>query len=78
MFGRYGNQDDVPVRDGGSGMRNEGAQSSRTPNPASRIPLTWPLAVALSETHAYVADTLSRRVVKVKLAWAAEEAIAAP
>ncbi|HOX05975.1 MAG TPA: hypothetical protein PK280_06205 [Planctomycetota bacterium] len=43
---------------------------------ARSIPLTWPQTVALSETHAYVADTLSRRVVKVKLAYAAEETCA--
>jgi hypothetical protein len=58
MFGQYGNQD------------SRGA-GSLVPKPA--IPLTWPLTVAVSETHAYVADTLSRRVVKVKIAYAAEE-----
>ena len=57
-FGKYGNQD----------SRGRG---SAVPRPD--IPLAWPLTVAVSETHAYVADTLNRRVVKVKLAWAAEQ-----
>jgi len=57
-FGKYGNQD----------SRGDG---SRVPKPA--IPLAWPLTVAVSDTHAYVADTLNRRVVKVKLACAAAE-----
>jgi hypothetical protein len=57
-FGKYGNQD----------SRGKGSQV-----PKPDIPLAWPLTVAVSDTHAYVADTLSRRVAKVKLAWAAEE-----
>jgi hypothetical protein len=41
--------------------------------PASgAVPLAWPLTVVTSETHAYVADTLSRRVAKVRLGWGAE------
>jgi hypothetical protein len=36
------------------------------------IPVAWPLTVAVSDTHAYVADTINRRVVKVRLACAAE------
>jgi DNA-binding beta-propeller fold protein YncE len=31
------------------------------------IPLAWPVYVAVSDTHAYVADTVNRRVVKVRL-----------
>jgi hypothetical protein len=57
-FGKYGNQD-------------SGGKDARVKTPA--IPLAWPLTVAVSDTHAYVADTLSRRVVKVKLNYAAEE-----
>ncbi len=34
------------------------------------IPIAWPLSVVASDTHAYVADTLNRRVVKVKLDYA--------
>ena len=37
------------------------------------IPFAWPINVAVSDTHVYVADTINRRVVKVKLGWAAEE-----
>jgi len=60
-FGKYGNQDSR-------------GKASLVPEP--EIPLAWPLTVAVSDTHAYVADTLSRRVVKVKLACAAEETCA--
>jgi hypothetical protein len=81
-FGKYGNQDDFRLQIADFGLRNEGGGGgevrpanlqSKISNPKSAIPLTWPQTVALSETHAYVADTLSRRVVKVKLAYAAEE-----
>jgi hypothetical protein len=37
----------------------------------ARIPLAWPLTVAVSDTHAYVADTVSRRLARVRLAYAA-------
>lgn len=60
VFGEYGNEDD--------GMR-----SAERGTPRSGIPLAWPTAVAVSDTHAYIGDTLNRRVVKVKLACAAEE-----
>ncbi len=59
-FGKYGNQDS-----GGRGPK------AKKPD----IPLAWPLTVAVSDTHAYVADTVSRRVVKVRLAFAAEKAV---
>jgi hypothetical protein len=39
----------------------------------SGVPLAWPTAVAVSDTHVYIGDTLNRRVVKVALAHAAEE-----
>jgi len=57
-FGKYGNQD----------SRGKG---SAVPGPD--IPLAWPVSVVTSDTHAYVADTLSRRVVKVRLSHAVEE-----
>jgi len=38
----------------------------------SYIPLAWPLTVATSDTHAYVADSLNRRIVKVRLGYAVE------
>ena len=73
-FGKYGNQDDgEQMRDGESGTRDKGEESSRIPNPASRIRFAWPIHAVTSETHAYVADTLNRRVARVKLNWAAEE-----
>lgn len=43
-----------------------------TPAKASAIPLAWPTYVAASDRYAYVADTVNRRVVRVKLSYAAE------
>ncbi len=37
------------------------------PGEGPGIPLAWPIAVAVSDTHAYVGDTLNRRVVRVRL-----------
>jgi DNA-binding beta-propeller fold protein YncE len=62
-FGQYGNQDDDPE------IQNPESRIQDTSN----IPLAWPLTVAVSDTHAYVADTVSRRVVKVRLDCAASE-----
>ncbi|MEX1097580.1 MAG: hypothetical protein WED34_16155, partial [Planctomycetales bacterium] len=58
-FGGYGNQDS-------RGNRAESAV--KTP----LIPLAWPTYVAVSDTHAYVSDTVNLRVAKVKLDYAAE------
>ena len=44
----------------------------------SPIPLAWPSYVAVSDRWAYVADTINRRVVRVKLTYAAEVTCAAP
>ena len=41
------------------------------------IPLAWPTYVAVSDRWAYVADTVNRRVVRVKLNYAAEETCSA-
>ncbi len=38
----------------------------------SDIPLAWPTYVAVSARYAYIADTVNRRVVRVKLEYAAE------
>jgi hypothetical protein len=57
-FGKYGNQD-------------SGGPNATVKKP--EIPLAWPLTVAVSDTHAYVADTVSRRVARVKLDYAATE-----
>jgi DNA-binding beta-propeller fold protein YncE len=56
-FGKYGNEDS-----GGPGAR------VRKPD----VPLAWPVYVAVSDTYAYVADTVNRRLVRVKLGAAAE------
>jgi sugar lactone lactonase YvrE len=57
-FGKYGNQDS-----GGSGSAV----------PAPEIPLWWPQAVAVGDDAVYIGDRLNRRVVRVKLLYAAEE-----
>ena len=57
-FGKYGNQD-------------SGGPDAAVKKPD--IPFAWPLTVAVSDTHAYVADTINRRVVRVRLAWTAQE-----
>jgi len=62
-------------------MGEYGNQDSGGPNALVRkppIPLAWPLSVVVSDTHAYVADTINRRVVRVRLGWAAEENCAIP
>jgi len=56
-FGQYGNQD-------------SGGPDALVKTP--EIPLAWPLTVAVSDTHAYVADTINRRIVKVRLRHLAE------
>jgi DNA-binding beta-propeller fold protein YncE len=58
-FGKYGNEDS-----GGPGAR------VKKPD----IPLAWPVYVAVSDERAYVADTVNRRVVRVKLNYLAEQA----
>jgi hypothetical protein len=62
-FGRYGNED-------------SGGPAARVKKPD--VPLAWPTYVGVSDRHAYVADTVNRRVVRVKLAYAAEETCATP
>jgi DNA-binding beta-propeller fold protein YncE len=56
-FGKYGNQD-------------SGGKDATVKKP--EIPLAWPLTVVTSDTHAYVADSINRRMVKVKLGYGAE------
>ncbi|MCG3178381.1 MAG: hypothetical protein BIFFINMI_00708 [Phycisphaerae bacterium] len=62
-FGRYGNADFT------------GDDKAAGPG---GIPLAWPLTVAVSDAHAYVADTLNRRVVRVDLDYAAEATCGVP
>jgi hypothetical protein len=50
-FGKYGNQD-------------SGGKDATVEKP--QIPFAWPLTVAISDTHAYVADTINRRIVRVR------------
>jgi DNA-binding beta-propeller fold protein YncE len=59
-FGKYGNQD-------------SGGKDATVKKP--EIPLAWPLTVVASDTHAYVADTINRRMVKVKLGYTTEETV---
>jgi hypothetical protein len=74
-FGQYGNEDSggdnsARPRGEGSGVRGK----VKKPD----IPLAWPTYVAVSDRFAYVADTVNRRVVRVKLGYAAEATCAAP
>ncbi len=62
-FGKYGNED-------------SGGPKALVQKPD--IPLAWPTYVAVSDRWAYVADTVNRRVVRVKLAYAAEETCPVP
>jgi hypothetical protein len=62
-FGKYGNED-------------SGGPDARVKKP--EIPLAWPVYVAVSDTYAYVADTVNRRVVRVKLGAMAEATCAIP
>jgi hypothetical protein len=62
-FGQYGNED-------------SGGPNARVKTPG--VPLAWPSYVAVSDRWAYVADTINRRVVRVKLGYSAEMTCAAP
>jgi hypothetical protein len=62
-FGSYGNED-------------SGGPKARVKKPD--IPLAWPIYVTASDRWAYVADTVNRRVVRVKLNYAAEETCPVP
>jgi hypothetical protein len=62
-FGGYGNQDSA-------------GPNSAVPVP--EIPLYWPHAVAVGDEAAYVGDRLNRRVVRIKLDYAAEATCAVP
>ena len=44
----------------------------------ARKKYSWPVYVAVSDRFAYVADTVNRRVVRVKLAYVSEAACAVP
>ncbi len=65
-FGKYGNQDSPSTSSGQAGGKDATVKKPE-------IPFAWPLTVAVSDTHAYVADTINRRIVKVKLGYKAEE-----
>jgi hypothetical protein len=57
-FGKYGNED-------------SGGPNAKVKKPD--IPLAWPSYVAVSDRYAYVADTVNRRVVRVKLGASADD-----
>ncbi len=62
-FGHYGNEDSI----GGGKAVETAYQHEGTEREHPDIPLAWPTYVAVSDTHAYVNDTLSNRVVAVRL-----------
>jgi hypothetical protein len=70
-FGGYGNADDG-MRDAERGVGN-GKQESRTPNPEPRICFAWLLGVGATDKYAYMGDSMNRRLLRAKLAYAAEE-----
>lgn len=82
-FGSYGNQDDGVRSEVGSPRSEIGSQKSesvsrRPPTSdlrplTSSIPLAWPTYVAVDDDFAFVNDTVSSRLVKVRLAATAEE-----
>lgn len=62
-FGKYGNED-------------SGGRDARVKKPD--VPLAWPVYVAVSARSAFVADTVNRRVVRVRLNYAAEKTCILP
>src|SRR5262245_30159501 len=56
-FGKYGNED-------------SGGKDAKVKKPG--IPFAWPTYVAVSDDYAYVADTVNRRVVRVRPGYAAQ------
>jgi len=57
FFGSYGNQD---------------SGGPESPIPVPEVPLCWPHAVAVGDEAVYIGDRLNRRVLRVKIAYAAE------
>ncbi|MCX7804443.1 MAG: hypothetical protein N3A38_04550 [Planctomycetota bacterium] len=70
-FGAYGNEGSLGNGKVAGGAMREG----RAKGPHPDIPLAWPSYVAVSDTHAYVNDTLNRRVARVRLGWRAGESL---
>jgi hypothetical protein len=48
------------------------------PSPVPEIAFSFIIGLVLTDKHAYVADCANRRILKVKLGYAASETIAAP
>jgi hypothetical protein len=64
-FGTYGNADSPSPR-------RDPATTAPVPAP---IPLCWPQAVAVDDTHAYVGDRINRRIVSVRLRHQTERSV---
>jgi hypothetical protein len=73
-FGHYGNQDAAGRPPASPNAKPETRNAKLPPD----IPLAWPTYVAVSDTHAYVNDTVGMRVVRVRLAAEREEACDVP
>lgn len=67
----YDNEGNPIVRFGSYGNHDSQGPTSRIPEPD--IPLLFPLGIAVSFRHIYVADEINRRVVRVDPTWKAEE-----
>jgi hypothetical protein len=76
-IGSYGNQDSGVPRE--EKPRQAAGPEPRTLNPEnSSIPFAWPQAVAVDDHAVYVGDRLNRRIVRVKLGYAAEQTCEVP
>ena len=69
----FDNEGNAITRFGGYGNHDSEGPKSRIPTP--EIPLLYPLGVAVSFNHIYVADEINRRVVRADPKYAAEEVV---
>ncbi len=85
-IGGYGNADNCgpesAVMDPRTGQprprRADDPKDMRSPFAEPDIAMAWPTGVAATDRHIYVADSLSRRLVRGRVAYAAEETCAIP
>ncbi|HOX07012.1 MAG TPA: hypothetical protein PK280_11470 [Planctomycetota bacterium] len=80
-FGGYGNPEncgpDSPVIDPKTGAlrarRPDDPKDLKSPFAEPEIAVAWPVGVGVTDRHAYIGDTMNRRMLRVKLTYAAEE-----
>lgn len=59
-------------------MKEDDPQDLVSPFANPEIALTWTVGLAVTDRYAYIADTINRRVLRVKLGYAATESAAIP